>query len=101
MRWSRLRCETPWSEEKGAMDSTIAEKVKKFVLDEFLEGEDPDELQLETELVSSGILDSLAVLKLVTFLEEEFGIEVAAHEADEEHLDTLTLISQLVAAKQG
>jgi len=82
-------------------DATIVEKVKKFILDEFLEGEDPDELQADTELVSSGILDSLAVLKLVTFLEEEFGIEVAAHEADEEHLDSLTLIGQLVATKKG
>lgn len=82
-------------------DSTIVEKVKKFVLEEFLEGEDPDELQADTELVSSGVLDSLAILKLVTFLEEEFGIEVAAHEADEEHLDTLTLIGKLVTAKKG
>ena len=51
--------------------------------------------------MSSGVLDSLAVLKLVTFLEEEFGIEVAAHEADEEHLDSLKLIGDLVATKQG
>jgi acyl carrier protein len=82
-------------------DTTIIEKVKTFVLDEFLPGEDPDELEPDTELVTSGILDSLAVLKLVTFLEEEFGIEVAAHEADEEHLDTLTLIARLVSAKRG
>ena len=82
-------------------DSTIVEKVRKFVLDEFLPGEDPDELQADTELVTSGVLDSLAVLKLVTFLEEEFGIEVAAHEADEEHLDTLALIAQLVVSKKA
>ncbi len=82
-------------------DSTIVEKVKKFVLEEFLPGEAPEELTAETELVTSGVLDSLAVLKLVTFLEEEFSIEVAAHEADEEHLDTLNLIADLVTSKRG
>ena len=72
------------------MDTTIADKVKAFVLEEFLPGEDPDELTDSTELVSSNILDSLAILKLVSFLEEEFSIEIAAHEADEEHMNTLT-----------
>jgi acyl carrier protein len=82
-------------------DATVVEKVRKFVLEEFLPGEDPEELREDTELVSSGVLDSLAILKLVSFLEEEFGIEVAAHEADEEHLNTLSDIASLVAAKRG
>ena len=83
------------------MDTTIADKVKAFVLEEFLPGEDPDELTDSTELVSSNILDSLAILKLVSFLEEEFSIEIAAHEADEEHMNTLTDIAELVNSKLG
>ncbi|MFP6638780.1 MAG: acyl carrier protein [Myxococcota bacterium] len=83
------------------MDTTIADKVKAFVLEEFLPGEDPDELTDSTELVSSNILDSLAILKLVTFLEEEFKIEIAAHEADEEHMNTLADIAVLVNSKLG
>jgi acyl carrier protein len=79
----------------------IAERVKQFILAEFLPGEDPAELTPSTELVSSGVLDSLAVLKLVTFLEETFAIEVAAHEADAEHLDTIADIAKLVAEKRG
>jgi acyl carrier protein len=75
--------------------------VKEFILAEFLAGEDPDELTQETELVSSGILDSVATLRLVTFLEERFGIAVEAHEADEEHLNTLDTIADLVAAKKS
>jgi acyl carrier protein len=77
----------------------IRSAVKRFILEAFLQGEDPDELTEETELVSSGILDSIATLKLVTFLEEEFGIQVEAHEADEEHLNTLSSIAELVASK--
>jgi acyl carrier protein len=73
--------------------------VKSFILREFLEGEDPDELTESTPLVSTAILDSVATLKLVTFLESEFGIEVEPHEADEEHLNTIADIANLVQAK--
>jgi acyl carrier protein len=77
----------------------IQERVKKYVLEEFLPGEDPAALTIETVMVSSGVLDSIATLKLVTFLEDEFKIQVHAHEADADHLDTLALISEFVAAK--
>ena len=50
--------------------------------------------------MTTGILDSLATLKLVTFLEEKFDIAVEAHEADAENLNTLELITDLVARKK-
>lgn len=77
-----------------------ASKIKSFILKEFLPGEDPDALEDTTPLMSSGILDSLATLKLITFLEEEFGVKIEAHEADEEHFETIQDICQLVESKQ-
>ena len=78
---------------------TIHDKVKDFILKEFLPGEDPSALTDSTELMTTGILDSLATLKLVTWLEEQFGIQVEAHEADAENLNTLTDIVRLVSSK--
>ena len=78
----------------------IHDTVKSFILDQFLPGEDPNELTDDTPLMTTGILDSLATLKLVTFLEEKFNIAVEAHEADAENLNTLELITDLVARKQ-
>ena len=49
--------------------------------------------------MTGGILDSLATLKLVSFLEEQYGITVQAHEADVEHLDTVEDIAALVRSK--
>ena len=77
----------------------IAESIHGFVLREFLPGEDPGELTDRTPLITGGILDSISTLKLVTFLEEEFGITIDAHEAGVEHLDTIQEIVGLVAAK--
>lgn len=77
----------------------IHDKVKAYILAEFLPGEDPDELAGDTPLMTTGILDSLATLKLVTYLEQEFDIAVEAHEADAENLDSLDRIVALVAGK--
>jgi acyl carrier protein len=78
----------------------VADTVKTFILNEFLEGEEPDQLTEQTPLMTSGILDSIATLKLVSFLEKAFDIEIAAHEADAEHLNTLADIAALVQSKK-
>jgi acyl carrier protein len=78
----------------------IHDTVKTYILDQFLPGEDPNELTDDTPLMTTGILDSLATLKLVTYLEEKFDISVEAHEADAENLNTLELITDLVARKK-
>lgn len=77
----------------------IRDSVKKFVLEQFLPGEDPNELKDDTPLISGGILDSIATLKLVAYVEESWGIELAPHEADAEYLDTLSDITNLVQSK--
>jgi acyl carrier protein len=82
-------------------DESIASAVKQFILDEFLPGEDPDELAPNTPLITSSILDSVGTLKLVAFLEERFGIGLAAHEADVEYLNTIADIVKLVESKQN
>ena len=48
------------------MAASTIDLVRKFVLEEFLEGEAPEELTETTPLLTSGILDSVATLKLIT-----------------------------------
>ena len=81
-------------------DSPVMNTIKNYILDEFLPGEDPTKLTPTTPLMSSGILDSIATLKLITFLEQEFDVHVKAHEADEEHLNTLNAICELIDSKR-
>ena len=79
---------------------SVGETVKQFILREFLPGEDADQLTDSTPLISSGILDSLATLRLSTFLEQEFDIQMQAHELDEEHIGSIAAIEQLIKAKR-
>ena len=80
--------------------SLVLDTIKRFIIAEFLPGEDPDKLTPTTPLMSAGILDSLATLKLITFLEKEFNVQIEAHEADEEHFNTLESICALIDSKR-
>jgi acyl carrier protein len=83
------------------MAEDIKSAVKEFILREFLPGEDPDELTDGTPLITGGVLDSIATLKLVLFIEERFGVTLEAHETDPEHLDTLAQIASLIRSKKA
>jgi acyl carrier protein len=83
------------------MHDAIKQTVREFILDEFLPGEDPNEMTDQTPLITGGILDSISTLKLVTFLEERFGVLLEAHEAGVEHLDTVGRIAELIAGKKA
>jgi len=79
----------------------IKETVKNYILKEFLPDEAPESLSYTTALVSTGILDSLATLDLVSFLEETYGIKIAAHEVGVDHMNTIDEIAGFVVAKQS
>jgi acyl carrier protein len=85
---------------EGTADE-YATAIKQYILDEYLPGEDPAELTPSTPLLSTGVIDSVGTISLMIFLEERFGVQVAAHEADAEHLDTIERIVQLVREKQA
>lgn len=81
------------------MSDDIEQDIKNYIMSEFLPGENPDELTGDTPLISGGILDSIATLKLVMYIEETYRVAFEPHEVDKENLDTLNLIGALVHAK--
>ncbi len=81
------------------MSDDVKQNIKNYIMSEFLPGESPDELTDSTPLISGGILDSIATLKLVMFIEEKYRVSFEPHEVDKENLDTLSLIDALVQSK--
>jgi acyl carrier protein len=79
----------------------IKTTIKTFILNEYLPGEDPVALTDTTPLMTTGILDSIAVLKVVTFLENQFDIVLQPHEAVVENLNTLSDMARLVISKKA
>jgi acyl carrier protein len=77
----------------------IGVTIRDFILSKYLPDEAPENLKEDTPLRTSGILDSLATLALISFLEERFGIEVEARETDVDNFDRLGDIAAFVQRK--
>ena len=54
-----------------------------------------------TPLITSGLLDSMATLELLNFLEQEFQVQFEAYELTPEYMDTMSDIARLVQSKKS
>ena len=81
--------------------SDVKETIRRYILATYLPGETAANLRDDTPLRTSGILDSLATLGLVSFVEKEFGIELEAHETGIDTFDQIQDIAALVARKKN
>ena len=79
----------------------IKQAIREFVLTKYLPGESPSNLRDDTPLRTTGILDSLATLALISFIEDRFKIEVEAHETDVDNFDKLGDIVAFVERKRA
>jgi acyl carrier protein len=79
----------------------IAEAIRGFILAKYLPGESPANLRNDIPLRTSGVLDSLATLALISFIEQQFGIEVEAHETDVDNFDRIDDMVAFVRRKQA
>lgn len=77
----------------------IREVVRRFIISEFLPTEDPSLLSNETTLISGGIMDSIATVRLVSYLEEHFGFELQSHEITVSRFDTIDRIVGTIEEK--
>jgi acyl carrier protein len=80
--------------------SDVEQRIKSYILTEVLQGSgDPQRLTSTTPLITSGILDSIARLRFVAFLDKEFSISLQAHEVVNDNFNTIERIARLVSSK--
>ena len=79
----------------------IAGTVRAFLVDSFLYGQEPSDLEPETSLLEAGHIDSTGVLEIITFLESTFGLQVEPEEMVPENLDSIACIERYVQTKLG
>ena len=76
-------------------------KLKHFIATELMYGEDDDVLSSEEPLLGSGIVDSLGIMRLVSYIEEEFGVVVPEDELIPEHFQTVSRLAAFVERLQA
>jgi acyl carrier protein len=78
----------------------IKEEIRQHVLTEFLPGEKASNLPDDTPLRSSGIIDSVGLLRMIDFIENRYSIQVEAHEAGVENFDRIEDIAAFIQNKR-
>jgi acyl carrier protein len=74
-------------------------KLESFIRDEIMRGKRDTSINPDESLIQSGLLDSLALLQLVGFIEEEFDVTVEDEEVVPDNFDSLTAINAFISRK--
>jgi acyl carrier protein len=74
--------------------------IERLILDELLSGKGRTKIEPEESLIKSGILDSLALLRLVVLIEQHFGVTVGDGELIPDNFETISRIKAFLDRKQ-
>jgi acyl carrier protein len=78
----------------------IENTIRSFIVDDLNANGSSRELADDYPLLDRGVLDSLGLFHLVSFLEDEFDIDVRDEELVPKHFGTIRDIARLVEDKQ-
>ncbi len=72
--------------------------ILEYIKNEYIDEDEADEIQLDenTPLISSGIVDSFSMVSLKRFLEKKYAISIPDEDATPQAFDTVASIITLV-----
>lgn len=70
--------------------------ILEYVIHEYLDDDEDEEVEFDTELISGGIVDSFSMVSLKRFLENKYEIQIPDADASPEAFDTVNSIAALV-----
>ena len=76
----------------------IGSKIRDFIAAEIMFDQDPGSLADDTPLLG-GIMDSLGLMQLVSYIEEEFDVTVEDSEVTVDNFRTVHDIERLISQK--
>jgi len=78
----------------------MKEKIRNFILSNLMVFDDDVELSDADNIFQLGYVNSLFAMKLLNFVENEFGISVSNEDMDVRNFSSVNNIVRLVQAKQ-
>lgn len=78
----------------------IEEKLRTFILENYLFTDDESQLSNADSFLDKGILDSTGILEVIYFIEDEYSLKVEDEEMIPENLDSVEYLVAFVKRKQ-
>ena len=73
--------------------------LKNYIVIEIMHEQNLSVLDDEAALIENGIIDSMALIELVKFIEKNFNVEISEEELDIDNFRTLNCIIAFVRSK--
>lgn len=80
-------------------ERAIGEELRTLILQQALPGEDDGALSVDDDLIGSGILDSLALVRLVTAVQERYGVALGPADVHPGNFRSARALAALVHAR--
>lgn len=77
----------------------ICATVRQFIVDELRGGDAPDDFDEHSNLIEDEVIDSLGIMSLVVFIEEQWSVEIQPEEVTLRNFESLRAIQSLISAK--
>ncbi|MCU7814964.1 MAG: acyl carrier protein [Candidatus Thiodiazotropha sp. (ex Lucinoma kastoroae)] len=77
----------------------MQEQLKSFIFSELVFADDPDSFTEDDDLLDAG-LDSMGIMRLVIFVEEELGVILPDDELEPENLRNLSRLESWIKSHQ-
>jgi len=79
---------------------SVEETIEQFVVHDILRGK-REGIGVDESLISAGLLDSLTLLQLIAFVEDEYSLSIADEEMVAENFETIRSIKMLIERKRS
>lgn len=77
----------------------VIEELEKFILTELAFDHDKKSIAPDEDLLIQGIIDSMGIMRLATFIEEKFGIKVTDEDLIPENFQNINSIKNYISLK--
>jgi len=84
----------------GLHDSDVRQRIRRHVEATVLRRHPNFQLSDDDWLLKKGIVDSMAAIELIKFLEAELGIEICGDDITEENLGSVSAMTRFVIRKR-
>ena len=79
----------------------VKEAVRQYIIENFLFGDDAPLESDSMSLLDGGIIDSVGVMELVAFLEQDFELTIADDDLIPENLDSVDNLTAYIGRQQA
>ena len=79
----------------------LKDSIKQFIQTELVHDKQYSNLSYSDQLLETGIIDSLGIMKVIAFLEDNMSVEISDEDLNPENFASIDAITSMVQSKSS